>query len=180
MMSLRRGLMYALCAGMVGAIALGGNASAQAGGVTVMLASQNNSGIAGTATLTDIGGGRTRVEIRVSGAGAGPEPAHIHEGSCAQLNPTPQFPLTNVANGTSTTEIASTIAQVTSSPHAIHLHKSPDELTVYVACANLVAPGTLPSSGEAETNAAGLAWGVAGLVILAAGLGLRRRARLNG
>src|SRR3954447_24994457 len=36
-----------------------------AGSRTASLAAQNNSGLNGTATLTDLGDGRTRVEIRV-------------------------------------------------------------------------------------------------------------------
>jgi hypothetical protein len=108
--------------------------------ITLNLTSQNNSGITGTATLTTIGGGRLRVEMHANGATAGPYPAHIHEGSCAQLNPAPRFPLTNLVNGLSLTDLATSLQQVTSAPHAIHMHKSPQEMAIYVACADTVIP----------------------------------------
>jgi serine/threonine protein kinase/N-acetylneuraminic acid mutarotase len=109
--------------------------------VTFNLTPQNNSGISGTAVLTNIGGGHMRVEMHVTGAGPGPYPAHIHEGNCTQLNPAPQFPLANVVNGSSVTEIEGSLQLVTSSPHAIHMHKSPDEMPIYVACADTRVPG---------------------------------------
>jgi Cu/Zn superoxide dismutase len=152
-------------------------AGAQEQTLTVTLNSQNNSGISGTATFTDLGGGRTRVAIQASGAGPGPEPAHIHPGTCAQLDPTPAFTLTNVTNGSSTTDVSGSLQQLTSAPYAVHMHKSLDELTVYVACADITAggaqPATLPRSGdlsEVPTAAA-----VAGVGLLLAGFALRRR-----
>jgi Cu/Zn superoxide dismutase len=153
------------------------NAIAQGQSVTLNLSSQNNSGISGAATLTEMSGGKLRVELRVNGAGAGPQPAHIHEGTCANLDPAPKFSLTPVTNGTSTTEVDASLQQLTSTPHAIHMHKSPDELPVYVACADIrtaAQPATLPRSGGGPLGA--LAAGFAGLAIMAAGFALRRRA----
>jgi hypothetical protein len=153
---------------------------AQEQSLTVNLAPQNNSGISGTATLTDQGNGKTRVVIQVNGAGAGPEPSHIHPGTCAQLDPTPAYTLTQVTNGSSTTDIDSTLDALTSQPFAVHMHKSLDELTVYVACGDIVQsqsrPGTLPRSGGGpvddwvSTYAA-----LAGIVLVAAGFVLRAR-----
>src|SRR5438105_2618878 len=165
-MSVRRGLLYTVCCGALAGLGLAANASAQGSAVTVNLASQNNSGISGTASFSELGGGRTTVDIKVNGAGAGPEPAHIHQGTCAQLDPTPQFSLANVTNGTSTTEVTATLAQLSGSPHAVHMHKSPDELTVYVACADLVPPGTLPRLGDAAPAPDGLIVGAAGLSLV--------------
>ncbi|MBV8718553.1 MAG: hypothetical protein JOZ65_26105 [Chloroflexi bacterium] len=157
---------------------------AQAQSLTLNLAAQNNSGISGTATLTDLGGGKTRVAIQVDGAGAGPEPAHIHPGSCAQLVPTPAFTLTNVTNGSSTTDVDSSLDQLMAQPFAVHMHKSFDELTVYVACADIVQgqnrPGTLPRSGGGPGDDPIPTYAiVAGLALLGAGffLGLRRSSR---
>ena len=110
------------------------------------LASQNASGVTGTAAFTDLGGGKLRVEIRADGAGPGPQPAHIHEGSCAQLHPVPKYSLGLVTNGALDAEVVvqleahSSILDVTASPHAIHLHKSPDEMPVHVACADTGLP----------------------------------------
>ena len=91
---------------------------AQGRSVTLNLNAQNNSGISGSAVLTDLGGGKTRVAIQATGAGAGPEPAHIHPGTCAQLDPTPAFTLTSVTNGSSTTDVDSTLQQLTASSFA--------------------------------------------------------------
>jgi hypothetical protein len=153
---------------------------AQAQSLTLNLNAQNNSGISGTATFTDLGGGKTRVAIQVNGAGAGPEPAHIHPGSCAQLDPTPAFTLTNVTNGSSTTDVDSTLQQLTSQPYAVHMHKSQDELTVYVACADIVQgqnrPGTLPRSGGGPVDDSTSTYAVlAGIALVAGGFGLRLR-----
>jgi len=115
--------------------------SGQGQSITFGLASQNDSGITGTATLTNLSGGKLRVEIHVTGAGPGSRPSHIHEGSCAQLNPAPKYPLANIVDGASVTELTTSLQEVTSSPHAIHMHKSPEEMPVYVACADTRVPG---------------------------------------
>ena len=109
--------------------------------ITFNLASQNDSGISGTATLTNLGGGKLRVEIHVIGSGPSSRPAHIHEGNCSQLNPAPKFPLANVVNGVSITDLNVSLQEITSSPHAIHMHKSPEEMPIYVACADTRVPG---------------------------------------
>src|SRR5581483_8591100 len=101
--------------------------------------------------------------------------AHIHDGNCAQLDPAPRFSLANVVNGTSTTEVDGSLAALTSSPHAIHMHKSPDELPVYVACAGITMasqPATLPRAGDAS-SATGLAGGMAGIGLLLIAMGHR-------
>ncbi len=136
----RHALILTTAFGLVGVLATAAVTGAQGQSVTLDLVSQNNSGISGTATLTDLGGGQMRVEIRVTGAEAGPQPAHIHGGNCAQLDPAPRFSLTPVTNGVSTTDVEGTLQQVTAAPHAIHLHKSPEELPIYVACADTKPP----------------------------------------
>ena len=150
------------------------SAVAQAQSSTLQLAAQNNSGISGTAAFTTQADG-LRVDIKVTGAGAGPQPAHVHEGSCAQLNPTPQFSLASVTNGSSTTVLQTTVQALTASPHAIHLHKSADELTVYVACAD-ITPASLPNTGQAGSST-GLVSVLAGLSLAGFGVLWRRRAQ---
>lgn len=138
---------------------------------TLQLTPQNNSGISGTATFAQ-SGGTVHVDIKVTGAGAGPQPAHIHEGSCAQLNPTPQFSLQSVTNGSSSTDIQTTLQALTSTPHAVHMHKSADELSVYVACAD-INPSSLPRTGDADSPV-GVVAGLAGLSLVGLGFVLRR------
>jgi LPXTG-motif cell wall-anchored protein len=173
MMSRHRQWTIALGCGLVlGLLAATTVVAAQEQATTLQLAPQNNSGISGTATFTPSGSGLT-VDLKVTGAGAGPEPAHIHPGTCAQLDPTPQFTLTSVANGASTTTIQSTFQALAASPHAVHLHKSADELSIYVACAD-INPSALPRTGQADSTT-GLISGAVGLGLAGLGLLLRRR-----
>ena len=166
-----------LAAGLSATLALPAAVSAQtARPVSVQLMTQNASGVSGTAMLTDIGGGRTRVDIRVSTGGNTNMPAHIHEGTCANLNPAPKIPLNNVMNGTSTTEVNATIPTILSMQHAINLHKSPQEASVYTGCGNVVAGASaLPATGGPASAAvpalAALGTALTGLAAFA----LRRR-----
>jgi Cu/Zn superoxide dismutase len=103
--------------------------------VTVKLVPQNRSGESGSAKLTPMGEDKTQVEISLKGGPKGtPQPAHIHEGSCAKLNPQPKYPLQNVVDGKSTSEVPVGIAQLTKGGLSINVHKSADELKQYVAC----------------------------------------------
>ena len=151
------------------------------GGLKLDVTSLNNSGIAGTATLRAVDGDKVEVDIVVHGAGAGPQPVHVHEGPCADLNPVPEIPLLTVTNGASTTELEGSLRQLTSTPHAIFMHKSPEELPIFVACADITLAEQLsavPSTGDAgplADLAAGLSG--AGLALLAVGYTFRHRAR---
>jgi|SRR3954469_16159860 len=180
----RQGLYLALMMGLLVGLGAASPATAQGQSITVDLSGQNNSGVTGTATLTDLGGGKMRVEMRVSGTGSGPQPAHIHEGTCAQLNPAPKFALAEVVNGASRTDVDGSLQTVLASPHAIHLHKSPDELPVYVACADIRMtgqPATLPQAGEASSSAATAAGlGSVALALIVGGYAVWRRARPKG
>jgi hypothetical protein len=106
--------------------------------VTVTLNELNGSGMSGTATLTAVGDKQTRVVITATGATAGDHPAHIHAGTCDTLNPNPLFPLNNVdANGHSDTTIDVALSQLTGGGFAINVHKSAQEIGVYVMCGNI-------------------------------------------
>ncbi len=168
-------LVSALAIGLVTAGLTATDTAAQQA-VTVNLATQNNSGVSGTATLTPMGG-QTQVVLQLQNA-PGPHPAHIHDGSCANLNPAPKFPLTSVMNGRSETTVNASVQDLLSMQTAINVHKSPQEASVYVACGNIAATagqaGTLPRAGEAENWAMG-ALALAGLALLGTGLVLRRR-----
>src|SRR5262245_2568484 len=61
-------------------------------GVTVKLDAQHGSGETGTATFTPQGN-KTQVVLQMTGTPADAQPAHIHAGSCAELNPAPKIPL---------------------------------------------------------------------------------------
>ena len=118
-------------------LAAGGSTLAQVSmvGVTVKLVAQSGSGETGTATFTPQGN-KTEVVLQMTGAPADPQPAHIHEGSCANLNPAPKIPLQNVVNGKSTTVLDMPIKQVIAGG-AVNVHKSAQDVKTYVACGDL-------------------------------------------
>ena len=111
-----------------------GPALAQGAPVTVQLGEQNKSGESGTATITQQGD-KTQVVLEMKGAPSDAQPAHIHDGSCASLDPKPRIPLQNVTNGKSTTTLSMPMSQVTKG--AINVHKSTTDLKTYVACGDL-------------------------------------------
>jgi hypothetical protein len=106
-------------------------------GVDVALQEQNGSGQSGTATLTVNNDGSLHVSIQLSGGSAQPQPAHIHEGSCADLNPQPAFPLTNVVDGSSETDVQVSLDDLALDSYAINVHKSEAEADTYVACGDI-------------------------------------------
>ena len=114
--------------------AMAGIALAQSGPVTVQLGEQNKSGETGTVTLTPQGS-KTQVVLQMKGAPADAQPAHIHDGTCASLDPKPRIPLQNVVNGKSTTTLDMPMAEVKKG--AVNVHKSASDLKTYVACGDL-------------------------------------------
>lgn len=107
--------------------------------LTVTINAQNGSGESGTATLTQ-SGSDVKVVIALTGSPATtPQPAHIHDGTCANLKGV-VYPLTNVVGGSSTTVVkGTTIDKLLAGTYAINVHESADNLGKYVACGNIVA-----------------------------------------
>ena len=105
---------------------------------TVKLAEQNASGVFGGARITPAGDGQVRVELTLEESGTSVvRPAHIHKGSCANLDPKPAYPLNSVTNGTSDTTVAVSMAELENGGYAINVHKSAAEASVYVACGDI-------------------------------------------
>ena len=121
----------------------GGATEAQA---TVTLVPQNGSNETGTVTLSQTAKGVV-VSVTTDTAPDSPQPAHIHKGSCAKLDPAPAFPLTPVTKGTNsmgaakgvstTTVTGVTLAQLESGQYAVNVHKSAAEAKTYVACGDI-------------------------------------------
>jgi hypothetical protein len=108
--------------------------------LTIKLNTQNASGESGTATLTPVDGG-TLVVVKVTGDNGVVQPDHIHMGTCATLDPKPQYPLPAIQNGMSTFVVKGvTIADLEATPHAINVHKSTTEAGTYVACGDITKP----------------------------------------
>lgn len=105
----------------------------------VQLAAQKNSGQTGTATFTDLGEGRTKVTLSLTGGNfPDPQPAHIHLGTCVKPGEV-QFPLTNVVNGMSETTLDTPMSSLWTGTMVVNVHKSAKESTVYTACAELLS-----------------------------------------
>jgi hypothetical protein len=139
----------------VGALAAGAGGStpavAQAPPV-VTVAAQASSGVWGSAWMADLGGGRTRVDVRLT-PDSGDYPTHIHDGPCANPNPAPRYALADVQNGASTTELSVPVADLTRAPMSINVHRSPQDIATIVACGDLAVPAgggatVLPPGGE--------------------------------
>jgi Cu/Zn superoxide dismutase len=145
MIRLRPILLAAACAALaLPAVAQEGSAPAAMAspappaGLTIPISAQNNSGETGTATITDVDGG-VLVKVSITGEPSGAsQPTHIHQGTCAKLNPVPYKPLTDTVDGASVTTVKGiTVAQLKNGAYAINVHLSAADLGHYVACGNL-------------------------------------------
>jgi Cu/Zn superoxide dismutase len=105
--------------------------------LVVPLNAQNGSGETGSATLQDTSDGVVVVLAVAGGNAAGPQPVHIHQGSCAKLGDV-KYPLKSIAAGASSTTVPKvTIAMLQSGVYAINVHQSTSAVGTYVACGNL-------------------------------------------
>ncbi|HET9341834.1 MAG TPA: hypothetical protein VFO25_02810 [Candidatus Eremiobacteraceae bacterium] len=112
--------------------------SAKSDSITIKLVAQHGSMQTGSATLTAMGS-KTQVVLSLSHT-KGSEPAHIHPGSCANLNPVPKYPLSNVVGGKSTTVVDVPLASLETGHFAINVHAGPGPLIKkYVSCGDIPA-----------------------------------------
>jgi hypothetical protein len=134
-------LLVALLAGCGGGGGgdTGGTTTSGGGGkrsVLVQLQEQNFSGEAGNVTLT-AQGPKTRVVIEMASYAANPQPAHIHEGTCAHLSFQPAYPLNDVKAGRSTTVVNVSLKALLNAKYAVNLHRSAKQMKTYVACGDI-------------------------------------------
>ena len=133
--------------GSMGGGAMGTSAGGAAGAqATITLVPQNGSNETGTVTLSQTPKGVV-VSVVTDTAPDSPQPAHIHKGSCAKLDPSPAFPLTMISKGSNsmgaakgvsmTTLTGVTLAQLESGQYAVNVHKSAAEAKTYVACGDI-------------------------------------------
>ena len=157
-MLIARTIVAALFAGLALA-ACGGNetsgddmaagAGSDGGPVTIELAEQNGSGQTGKATFTSAGAAETRVVVEVTNPPAESQPIHVHEGSCADIDPEPLYGLPNLQNGKTEATVPASLDQLTAGGLALNAHRSDAQLDLYVACGNL--PGSTDgASGTGE------------------------------
>ena len=105
--------------------------------VVVTLSEQNDSGMQGTATITEEDGGLT-VMLNLTGAPVDiAQPAHIHHNACDNIGGV-LYPLEFPMNGFSETRLGITMDELLADmPLSLNVHKSPAEAQIYVACGNL-------------------------------------------
>jgi hypothetical protein len=130
-------------------------AFAQSVPVSVPVEARPGSDLAGSATLADLGGGRTRIAVRLSPA-EGDHPTLVHQGPCAGPNPAPWYALANVQNGASVTDVNVAIVDLTRAPMSVNVHQSVQDMDTIVACADLVLPAGAGVAGVAVLPAGGV------------------------
>jgi hypothetical protein len=119
-----------------------GSASAATDTLTVSLKALNGSGENGTATLTQTTDGVT-VVVSIPNGPAGPQPAHIHEGTCASPAGV-AYALTSVVSGNATSTVkGATIDKLLAGKYSINVHKSTSDMGTYVACGDIVTPASM-------------------------------------
>jgi hypothetical protein len=104
---------------------------------TFQLETLNDSGVTGTALLTDLRDGSTRVVIEVDPADHLNMPAHIHPGTCVELVPQPLYPLESVVDGDSETVVSRSLSELLAGDLALNLHVSFEDMGTYAACVDL-------------------------------------------
>ena len=134
---LRTALVLVFAATVVLAGCGGDDGDELGGTVSMPLVAQNNSGEDGEATLSEVDSETTRVVLEVENPSVEPQPAHIHRGSCENLDPEPAHGLENVVDGKSTTEVNVALEDLVDKGFAVNVHKSADEAQVYVACGDI-------------------------------------------
>jgi hypothetical protein len=98
---------------------------------------QNNSGEIGEVTLFARGANRTLVVLDIKGAPSFPQPAHVHRGTCENLNPVPAYPLNNLVNGRSSTMVNVSEDRLLPGNYSVNVHRSTSNLKLYVSCGHL-------------------------------------------
>ena len=120
----------------------GEDVGAGSGNLSVPLRELEGSGQSGSATITGEEGTRIRVVVQMEGSTDTPQPAHVHEGTCENLNPQPKYPLENVEEGRSETVVDGVgIDDLQDGDFSINVHKSEEEADVYVACGEIGSAG---------------------------------------
>ncbi len=103
-----------------------------------------------------------------------PHPSHIHQGSCNDLNPEPEYPLADVGPVSPAAEPGAVEAGITpvdvslddlqAGPFAINVHESTENIESYIACGDIVGEvvdGTLVIGLEAQNGS-----GYSGVAVL--------------
>ena len=129
-------------AALAGALALAGCGGGGGGGggaseLTLELVEQNASGQSGTVTLSKQGDGTQVVIESFSPFGREAQPAHIHKGTCANLDPEPAYALPNLVDGVAGDTVAVSLDELLDGEYAVNIHRSVEQADLYTACADI-------------------------------------------
>jgi len=97
------------------------------------MAEVGTSGVFGTATLCDAGGGQTEVVLSVTANFNRDMPTFITPGTCTSIDKTKLTSLNDTRDGAGTTIIPVPLATLIGSPYELHVDFAPD-LTMIAAC----------------------------------------------
>jgi hypothetical protein len=131
-------------------------ASAQAvSQITTPLEEFEDSGVSGTASLSAVGN-YVGVSMTMSGEPvAGNHPSHIHTGTCENFDPNPIFPLATVDLGSVDDQGQSrslvtdvSLRDLLADDYVILVHKSPEELTNYFVCGEIVMSASTDEAAD--------------------------------
>ncbi len=103
--------------------------------ITIELAEQNDSGQQGRATLTRIDG-KTEVTVELFDGPEGPQPVHVHAGTCEELGDI-AYPLNDLEHGRSSTRVDAPLEELVSGEKAINAHESAENIETYTACGEI-------------------------------------------
>lgn len=117
--------------------------------LTVSLGEQNGSRQSGEVRLTAVDDSSTHVELSIGSGGDKPQPAHIHKGSCAELDPQAAYGLEDVVAGESSTHVNVSLDELRDGEFAINVHESAAAPQTYVACGDI---GSAAAATETETE----------------------------
>ncbi|HYI25786.1 MAG TPA: hypothetical protein VD767_10280 [Thermomicrobiales bacterium] len=111
----------------------------------------NDSGVTGGATLFE-DGDQTIVELDLDGTGED-HPAHIHEGTCDDIEPQPAFNLQNIGeDGESISLVDAPLQELIDGDYVIDLHRAPNELGTLIVCAGIEGTPEVPGTATPSTT----------------------------
>lgn len=105
--------------------------------IVISLDAQVGSSPGGRVRLSSAGESRTRVELRLPKGAPLPRPAHVHAGTCDDLDPLPVYSLASIENGSSETVLPISLGELRSRTVVVNVHKSDTEMRTTVACAEI-------------------------------------------
>jgi hypothetical protein len=113
--------------------------------ISVELQEYKDSGISGTAILSELAAGGIHVSMVLVGAELdGQHPTHIHTGTCSNFDPNPLYPLETVnlspvnKEGISESDVADAdLKTLREGEYVILVHQAHDDLTNYLVCGEI-------------------------------------------